>query len=94
MTLTEDRVWKGQAQQVALGVTKDVVLTLPRRTAQIDLSTEVIKPLDAPLAMGDVVGRVVMTRSGEPVGEVPLEVLQAIEPVSYTHLPLPTILLV
>ena len=83
MTLTEDRVWKGQAQQVALGVTKDVVLTLPRSTAQIDLSTEVIKPLVAPLAMGDVVGRVVMTRSGEPVGEVPLEVLQAIEPAGF-----------
>jgi D-alanyl-D-alanine carboxypeptidase (penicillin-binding protein 5/6) len=33
--------------------------------------------------VGDVVGRVVFTRSGESVGEAPLEVLQAIEPAGF-----------
>ncbi len=81
--LAEDRVWKGEAQQVALGVTTDLVLTLPRSTAQIVPSIEIDAPLIAPLRVGDVVGRVVLTRSGEPVGEAPLEVLQAIEPAGF-----------
>jgi D-alanyl-D-alanine carboxypeptidase (penicillin-binding protein 5/6) len=81
--LAEDRVWKGEAQQVALGVTTDLVLTLPRSAAQIAPKIEIDAPLIAPLRVGDVVGRVVLTRSGESVGEAPLEVLQAIEPAGF-----------
>ena len=81
--LAEDRVWKGQAQQVALGVTSDLVMTLPRSTAQIVPSIEIDAPLIAPLKVGDVVGKVVLTRSGESVGEAPLEVLQAVEPAGF-----------
>ena len=83
VALAEDRVWKGQAQQVALGVTSDLVMTLPRSTAEIAPSIEIDAPLIAPLKVGDVVGRVVLTRSGESVGEAPLEVLQAVEPAGF-----------
>ena len=81
--LAEDRVWKGQAQQVALGVTSDLVMTLPRSTAQIVPSIEIDAPLIAPLKVGDVVGKVVLTRSGESEGEAPLEVLEAVEPAGF-----------
>ena len=78
--LTQGRVWKGQTPQVALGVTTDVVLTLSRSAAEITPSIEIDTPLIAPLKAGDVVGRVVLTRATESVGEAPLEVLQAVEP--------------
>ena len=64
-------------------MTADVVLTLPRSAAQITPSVEIDTPLIAPLKAGDVVGRVVLTRAGESVGEAPLEVLQAVEPAGF-----------
>ena len=81
--LSDGRVWKGQTQQASLGVLQDVVLTLPRSTA--DVTTEIVidDPLIAPLAVGDIVGRVQLSRAGEPVTEVPLQVLEAVEPAGF-----------
>ena len=81
--LSDARVWKGRSQQVSLGVLEDVVLTLPRSTA--NLTTEIIvdDPLIAPLAVGDVVGRVMLSRAGELVTEVPLQTLDAVEPAGF-----------
>ena len=73
---------KAEAERVALGVTADSV-TLPRSTAAIERVIEVDAPLQAPLNVGDRVGRIMLSRSGEPVGEVPLEVLQAVEPAGF-----------
>ena len=60
-----------------------MVLTLPRSTA--DVTTEIVidDPLIAPLAVGDIVGRVMLSRAGEPVTEVPLQVLEAVEPAGF-----------
>ena len=82
-SLNEARVWKGQSKQVALGVTDEVVLTLPRSTASIDTQVEVDEPLVAPLDVNDVVGRVTLLRDGEVVSEVPLRVLQRVEPAGF-----------
>ena len=82
-SLSEARVWKGQSKQVALGVTDEVVLTLPRSAASIDTQVEVDEPLVAPLDVNDVVGRVTLLRDGEVVSEVPLRVLQRVEPAGF-----------
>ena len=82
-SLSETRVWKGQSKQVALGVTDEVVLTLPRSTASIDTQIEVDEPLVAPLDVNDVVGRVTLLRDGEVVSEVPLMVLQPVQPAGF-----------
>ena len=82
-SLSEARVWKGQSKQVALGVTDEVVLTLPRSTASIDTQVEVDEPLVAPLDVNDVVGRVTLLRDGKVVSEVPLRVLQRVEPAGF-----------
>ena len=82
-SLSEARVWKGQSKQVALGVTDEVVLTLPRSTASIDTQIEVDEPLVAPLDVNDVAGRVTFLRDGEVVSEVPLRVLQRVEPAGF-----------
>ena len=82
-TLTVSRVWKGQVKEASLGVITGPVLTLPRSSADITPLVEVDGPLVAPLQVGDVVGRVVLTRAGESVAEVPLEVLVAVEPAGF-----------
>ena len=82
-TLSDGRVWKGQTQQVSLGVLQDVVLTLPRSTADVTTELVIDDPLIAPLAVGDIVGRVRLSRAGEPVTEVPLQVLEAVEPAGF-----------
>ena len=82
-SLTQARVWKGQSKQVALGVKDEVVLTLPRSTASIDTQIEVDEPLVAPLDVNDVVGRVTLLRDGEVVSEVPLRVLQRVQPAGF-----------
>ena len=56
---------------------------MSRSAAQITPSAEIDTPLIAPLKAGDVVGRVVLTRAGESVGEAPLEVLQAVESAGF-----------
>ena len=58
-------------------------MTLPRSTALIEQIIEVDAPLQAPLSVGDRVGRILLSRSGETVGEVPLDVLQAVEPAGF-----------
>ena len=82
-TLTVSRVWKGQVKEASLGVITGPVLTLPRSSADMTPVVEVDAPLVAPLQVGDVVGRVVLTRAGESVAEVPLEVLVAVEPAGF-----------
>ena len=81
--LAEERVWKGLTEQVSLGVSGEFVLTLPRVSAEISSAIEVEKPLMAPLSEGDIVGRVILTRGGETVAEVPLEVLDTVEPAGF-----------
>jgi D-alanyl-D-alanine carboxypeptidase (penicillin-binding protein 5/6) len=81
--LTASRVWKGRSKQASLGVIAGPVLTLSRASAEITPIVEVDAPLVAPLRVGDVVGRVVLTRAGESIAEVPLEVLIAVEPAGF-----------
>lgn len=81
--LRDAPVWKGRTQQVSLGVLQDVVLTLPRSSAAITSEIVIDDPLIAPLAAGDVVGRVLLSRAGESVSEVPLQVLEAVNPAGF-----------
>jgi D-alanyl-D-alanine carboxypeptidase (penicillin-binding protein 5/6) len=76
--LTQARVWKGKQEQVQLGLSQELVLTLPRSTAAIERSMEINTPLIAPLASGDVVGKIVLSRAGEKVAEIPLEVMDPV----------------
>ena len=68
---------------MALGVTDEVVLTLPRSNVSIDTQIKVDEPLVAPLDVNDVVGQVTLLRGGEVVSEVPLRVLQRVEPAGF-----------
>jgi D-alanyl-D-alanine carboxypeptidase (penicillin-binding protein 5/6) len=78
-------VWKGVASQAKLGAATGVVVTVPKGEGQ-QLQTKVERsdPLVAPLSQGQRVGTVkVSTRAGTPVTEVPLVVLEPVEPAGF-----------
>jgi serine-type D-Ala-D-Ala carboxypeptidase (penicillin-binding protein 5/6) len=75
------KVWKGKADQAKLGRADGVVVSVPTGTGA-GLKTEVTRPdpLVAPLLKGQSIGVLrVRTSGGEPVAEVPLEVLETVE---------------
>lgn len=74
--ITSARVWKGEPQVAALGLSEDLYVTIPRGqydalSAVMDLSTELV----APLVSNAAVGAVRVSLGGDPVVDMPLVVL-------------------
>lgn len=77
--ITTARVWKGEPQVAALGLTEDLYVTIPRGkyeslSAVMDLSTDLVAPLQPQVA----VGAVRVSLDGEPVSDVPLVLLHEV----------------
>ncbi|MFH0273877.1 D-alanyl-D-alanine carboxypeptidase family protein [Vibrio jasicida] len=78
------KVWKGDVSEIDLGFAQDAYLTLPRSlTAGLDKSVVVNEPLIAPVAKGDVVGKVVWKSDDKTVASYPLVSNQAVEEGSW-----------
>ncbi|WP_038053476.1 D-alanyl-D-alanine carboxypeptidase family protein [Thioalkalivibrio sp. ALJ1] len=74
------RVYRGADTEVAVGLAEDFwVMVPPGREENLDASMEVHQPLEAPLAVGDPVGEVVVRLNGEVLSTQPLVALQAVE---------------
>ena len=74
-----DRVWMGDIQQVELGILEDTPITIPRgQRKNIKANFELNKQLIAPLAKGEVVGKVFLQLDGEDIGQYPLVTLQEV----------------
>jgi D-alanyl-D-alanine carboxypeptidase (penicillin-binding protein 5/6) len=61
----------GKADTVAAGLGAPWTLTVPRGQ-QVQTSAQIKPDLEAPIAKGAVIGKVVATSNGKPVGEAPL----------------------
>jgi len=61
----------GKADTVATGLGTPWMLTVPRGT-QVQTAVQLNSGLEAPVAKGAVIGKVVATANGKPVGEAPL----------------------
>ena len=61
----------GKADSVAAGLGSPWLLTVPRGTT-LQTAVELKPSLEAPVAKGTVIGKVVATTNGKPVGEAPL----------------------
>ncbi len=77
--LNKVRVWKGDKEELAVGVSKDLYVTIPRQQynklkAEMTLDSRVT----APIKKGQQLGLVKVTLKGEPVLEVPLVALQEV----------------
>ena len=69
--VTTAKVSYGKADTVAAGLGAPWMLTVPRGQ-QVQTSVELKADLEAPVTKGSVIGKVVATSNGKPVGEAPL----------------------
>ena len=77
------KVWKGAADSVRLGVTRDVHVTVPRgRAAELKAAymvDEAHQAIEAPVEAGAVMGTVTISLGEEPVLQEPLAALDSVE---------------
>jgi D-alanyl-D-alanine carboxypeptidase (penicillin-binding protein 5/6) len=74
--LTDQRLWRGAADTVALGVAEPLLVTVPRgRYAELKPTMAVPNQLLAPITKGQVVGTVRLTLDDKVVAERPLVAL-------------------
>lgn len=76
----EQRVWKGEQQQVNLGILEPALITIPRgqrKNLKADFTLD--QQLVAPIAKGQVVGKIFLKLENEDIAEYPLVALEAVE---------------
>jgi D-alanyl-D-alanine carboxypeptidase (penicillin-binding protein 5/6) len=74
-----NRVWMGDTPKVDLGILVSTPITIPRgQRKNLKANFELSKQLTAPLAKGEVVGKVFLQLDGEDIAEYPLVTLQEI----------------
>ena len=74
------KVWKGTVNQIDLGITAPLVISVERgRYSQLKPTMDVAKTLIAPIAKGQVIGKLRVTLDGKLIAERPLVALQASE---------------
>jgi D-alanyl-D-alanine carboxypeptidase (penicillin-binding protein 5/6) len=84
--ITRVKVWKGDAEDVALGLEDDLYLTIPRGqyndlAPTMAVPAQVVAPLDAHASVGQV--RIAL--AGEVIAERPLRTIEAVGPGSFLH---------
>ena len=73
-------VWKGQSNDVSVGIDEDLIVTVPRGTGKNLKATLDINPMiEAPIEVGQPLGTLKVMLDDEVVREVPLLAQQAIE---------------
>lgn len=74
-----NRVWMGDIKEVNLGILSSTPITIPRgQSKKIETNVELSKQLVAPLAKGEVVGKLFLSLNGEDIAEYPLVTLQEV----------------
>ncbi|MFD1218323.1 MULTISPECIES: D-alanyl-D-alanine carboxypeptidase family protein [Microbulbifer] len=82
--LQTERVWGGKTDSVGVAVKNDVFVTIPRggeESIKADLIVD--GELEAPLAKGQQVGKVIVTLDGETVADVPAVVAEEVEKAGF-----------
>jgi D-alanyl-D-alanine carboxypeptidase (penicillin-binding protein 5/6) len=78
-TFVNQTIWYGDKESVDLGVLTDTPITIGRgRAKDLQANFELTKPLTAPLAKGEVVGRIFFQLDGKDVAQYPLVTLNEI----------------
>ncbi len=77
--LTEVRVWKGETENLALGINKEMYVTIPRgQFEKLDAAMKITPNITAPVNKGKQYGMVEVTLNGEAVATQALVALQDI----------------
>jgi D-alanyl-D-alanine carboxypeptidase (penicillin-binding protein 5/6) len=78
--LNHSRVWKGATDEIALGLSNDLHITIPRGSyKQLNALMDVDANIEAPLNKGEQLGVVRITLNEEKLSAVPLVALQRVE---------------
>ena len=78
--LAQAPVWKGQASQVKAGLAQDLTLTLPKgQLEKLQASMTLNQQITAPIAQGDVIGKVEVKMGDQVVHSADLVALEAVE---------------
>jgi len=78
-SLTEVKVWKGEKEKLALGLAKEMYVTIARdQFKKLDAKMKVSPSITAPVNKGDQMGMVEVSLNGEVVAEAPLIALESI----------------
>lgn len=78
--LAQAPVWKGQASQVKAGLAQDLTLTLPKgQLEKLQASMTLNPQIIAPIAQGDVIGKVEVKMGDQVVHSADLVALEAVE---------------
>ncbi|MBR9908189.1 MAG: D-alanyl-D-alanine carboxypeptidase [Gammaproteobacteria bacterium] len=79
-SFVDHRVWGGEQDTVALGVTEPVVITLPKgQRSNLKANFELSQALEAPIAKGTQVGTVYLQLDGKDIASYPLVTLNSVE---------------
>ncbi len=77
--LTEVRVWKGETENLALGINQEMYVTIPRgQFEKLDAAMKITPNITAPVNKGKQYGMVEVTLNGETVATQSLVALQDI----------------
>lgn len=75
--VADQKLWRGEADNVELGVAEPLLVTLPRgRYAELKPTMDVPRQLSAPISKGQVIGTVRLSLDDKVVAERPLVALQ------------------
>ncbi|BCT92000.1 D-alanyl-D-alanine carboxypeptidase [Lysobacter helvus] len=78
--ISKQKVWKGAADEVQLGLAEPMLVSTPRgKYAQLKPSMELPKTLVAPIAKGQKIGTVKVMLDGKVIAQRPLVALNAVE---------------
>jgi D-alanyl-D-alanine carboxypeptidase (penicillin-binding protein 5/6) len=76
--LAQGKVWKGEEEQIRLGIRDDLFITIPRgRYDDLDAQVEMRPELIAPIAEGEEVGRITIRLEDEELANRGLVALEA-----------------
>jgi len=82
--LNQAKVWKGVGDQVSLGVSDAVKLTLPRgRHEDIEARLQIPEIITAPLTAGQEIGQLRLLLDDELLAEVPVVALNSVEQAGF-----------
>ncbi len=77
--VAKQKVWKGDADQVSLGVAEPMLVSLPRgKYKQLKPTMDVPKTLVAPITKGQKIGMVKVSLDGKVIAQRPLVALEAV----------------
>jgi len=82
--LHTQRIWMGDKETINLGIPEDIYVTIPRgQGSKLKARYVVARDIKAPIAKGQMAGKVSFTLNGEKVAEYPLVAMETVNEAGF-----------